>query len=175
MSTLADKFKDNYPNTQISWEDLEQIARDYLTNELYEQAAGLFDPNTRLNIEKDEYQRGVTELVMRFTGTDSDDKEDVAEVISQRTGIYRLTAADFGTGFNGDALYIGPLEPAITFVKQTCQWSVKQTQNGLVHVELDGGNCFGVADTLELAWRYALAAELYGNSGETFEPFLLKP
>jgi hypothetical protein len=138
---------------------------------LFREAAGLFDPATVLNVEKDEYQRGVTELVTRFTG--SDDKEDVASIISERTGIYRVTAQDFGTGINGDPLYVGPLAVAVAFVKATCEWAVTQTADDKVRVELDGGNCFGVADTPEMAWRYVVAAELYGNSGDTFEPFLL--
>jgi hypothetical protein len=168
--TLANKLKTAYVN-RTGWEDMEQIAREHLFEELYVQAADLFDPNTKLNIDKDEYARGVVELITRVTG--SDDKEEVADVVSERTGIYRVERKDFATVFGGDTLYVGPLEPAVRFIRQTCEWTVKQ-ENGRVRVELDGGNCFGVADTDELAWRYAIAAELYGNSGDTFHPFLLK-
>lgn len=148
---------------------------DHQIENVYTQAADLFDPDTILNIEEDEYQRGVVELVMNLLGMDSDDKEDIASNISDRTKTaYRVTAADFGTGIGGDALYIGPLEVAVAYVKQECEWEVKQTEDGKVTVQLDGGNCWGTADTPEMAWRYAVAAELYGNSGETFEPFRLE-
>lgn len=169
--TLKNKLQTAYVN-RTSWEDMEQIAREHLFEEMYVQAADLFDPNTKLNIEKDEYARGVVELITRVTG--SDDKEEIADAISERTGIYRVTAADFGTGANGDALYIGPLEPAVRFVKQECEWTVTPMKSGKTLVQLDGGNCFGAADTEELAWRYAIAAELYGNDGSIFRPFLLK-
>jgi hypothetical protein len=148
---------------------------DHQIENVYKQAADLFDPDTVLDIEEDEYQRGVVELVTRLLGMDSDDKEDVASIISQHTSTaYRVTAADFGTGINGDALYIGPLEVAVAYVKQECEWQVTQTPNNQVRVDLDNGNCWGIADTPEMAWRYAVAAELYGNSGDTFEPFRLE-
>jgi hypothetical protein len=62
----------------------------------------------------------------------------------------------------------------VAYVKQECEWQVTQTPNNQVRVDLDNGNCWGIADTPEMAWRYAVAAELYGNSGETFEPFRLE-
>jgi hypothetical protein len=58
---------------------------DHQIENVYEQAAGLFDPNTTLDIDKDEYARGVVELVMNLLGMDSDDKEDIASIISERT------------------------------------------------------------------------------------------
>lgn len=171
MTTLADKFKTAYVN-RTDWETMEQVARDHLTDELFKAAASLLDPRTRLQTESNEYHRALAELVQRFTG--SDDFDDVVDIISERTGVYRVTAADFGTGINGDPLYIGPLEPALAFIKQECTWEVTQTADDKVRVDLDGGNCFGVADTPEMAWRYAVAAELVGNSIENFTPFLLK-
>jgi hypothetical protein len=148
---------------------------DHQIANVYKQAADLFDSNTVLDIEKDEYARGVAELVTRLLGMDSGDVADVAKIISEKTGAYRVTRADFGTGLNGDALYIGPLNVAMEFIKRTCVWEVKACNSGKsVLVELDGGNCFGADPSAEMAWRYAIAAELYGNSGDTFEPFFLK-
>ncbi len=174
--TLANLLKTAYVNEGAKglsvWPILEEIAREQLTEELFKAAAGLLDPNTRLQTESNEYHRALAELVQRVTG--SDDFDDVVDNISERTGIYRVTAADFATGINGDPLYIGPFAVAVAYIKDTCEWEVKQTADDKVHVDLDKGNCFGVADTAEMAWRYAIAAELYGNSGDTFSPFLLK-
>lgn len=58
---------------------------DHQIENVYKQAADLFDPNTVLDIEKDEYARGVVELVTRLLGMDSDDKEEVAAIISEQT------------------------------------------------------------------------------------------
>lgn len=153
---------------------LEEVARDYLTKELYEQASGLFDPNTTLRTDFDEYQRGVVELVARITG--SDDKDDVASIISEGTATgHMLTAADFGTGINGDLLYIGPLAEAQEFIcknDNTVDTNLNPTTR-LWRVELSDGNSFGVADTLEMAWRYAMGAE-FGPIDENFVPFRLK-
>lgn len=146
---------------------------DHQIENVYKQAADLFDPNTVLDIDKDEYARGVTELVTNLLGMDNADKYEVAKIISETTGAYRVTRADFGTGLNGDALYIGPLDVAMEFVKRTCEWIVFPMKGGKFQVKLDGGNCWGIADTEEMAWRYAIAAELYGNTGDTFEPFFL--
>lgn len=147
---------------------------DHQIENVYKQAANLFDTNSVLDVDKDEYARGVVELVMMLLGMDSDDKQEIADIISERTGTYRVTRQDFGIGANGDALYIGPLNVAIASIKRTCEWEVKTCNSGKsILVELDGGNCFGAADTEEMAWRYAIAAEFYGNTGDTFEPFLL--
>lgn len=178
-STLAQKFQNIARGANCTLpvtvaETMEKVAREHLTAELYREASDLFDPKTVLDIDADEYQRGVTELIMRFTGTDSDDKEYVAQTISEGTGIYRVTEQDFAVAIGGDPLYIGPFAAAIAYVKANCEWEVKQTADDKVHVDLDKGNCFGVADTAEMAWRYAIAAELYGNDGATFSPFLLK-
>jgi hypothetical protein len=88
---------------------------------------------------------------------------------------HRLTAADFATGINGDLLYIGPLAPAQNFIKKehTVSRIDRDIKTGLYRVELDEGNVFGVADTPEMAWRYALAAEL-GPIDEEFHEFHLK-
>lgn len=171
--TLLNTSRKHLPNGMANWEELEKVAREYLLNELYTAASDLFDPNTVLNIEKDEYQRGVAELITRFAGMD--DKDDVANIISEGTGIYRLTVKDFGTGLNGDLLYIGPLEVAQDFMRkhdntvkvERVDYSLK-----LWRVELADGNSYGVADTVEMAWRYALAAE-FGPIDEEFSPFLL--
>lgn len=66
------------------WDILEEVAREHLTNELFDQAAGLLDPDTTVDLNN-EYHRGLTELIMRVTNRDSDDKEDVAQIISERT------------------------------------------------------------------------------------------
>lgn len=58
---------------------------DHQIENVYKQAADLFDPNTVLDINKDEYARGVVELVMNLLGMDSDDKEDVATTIGMYT------------------------------------------------------------------------------------------
>jgi hypothetical protein len=175
-STLRQRFENAYRqsigNMPLFFETMEKVAREHLTEELFREASGLFDPNTVLNTEKDEYQRGVAELVQRFTG--SDDLDDVAQIISERTGVYRVTDQDFALSPGGGSIYIGPFDVAVAYVKQECEWEVKQTDDGKkVHVELDKGNCWGTSDTPEMAWRYAIAAELYG-SGDTFEPFLLQ-
>jgi hypothetical protein len=54
---------------------------DHQIENVYKQAASLFDPGTRLDLSN-EYDRGVTELATRLLGMDSDDKDDVAETIS---------------------------------------------------------------------------------------------
>lgn len=51
---------------------------------VYEAAASLFDTDTTLNMGN-EYDRGVTEMVMRVIGIDSDYKDEVAETISSFT------------------------------------------------------------------------------------------
>lgn len=51
---------------------------------VYEAAASLFDSNTTLDLN-DEYARGVTEMVLRVVGIDSDYKDEVAEAISEFT------------------------------------------------------------------------------------------
>lgn len=149
---------------------------DHQIENVYTQAADLFDRNTVLDIEKDEYQRGVVELVTRLLGMDVGDVKEVAKIISERTGAYRVTEKDFAIVNGGDALYVGPLYPATEFIKRTCEWEVtsKDFKDGVnVVVTLDGGNCWGAHTSAEMAWRYAIAAELYGNTGETFEPFYL--
>lgn len=176
-STLTQKFhmiarSANFTIPLVVAENMEKVAREHLMDELFKAAASLLDPNTNLQTESDEYHRALAELVQRVTG--SDDFDDVVDIISERTGIYRVTEKDFASAPGGDPLYIGPFEIAVAYIKDTCEWEVKQTADDKVFVELDKGNCFGVADTAEMAWRYAIAAELYGNSGETFRPFLLK-
>lgn len=89
---------------------------------------------------------------------------------------YFLTAADFGTGINGDLLYIGPLGTAQDFIQRndgTAKVERVDYSERLFRVELADGNSFGVADTPEMAWRYALAAE-FGPMDENFVPFYLK-
>lgn len=58
---------------------------DHQIENVYKQAADLFDPDTTLDNEHDEYARGVVELTMNLLGMDSDDKEDIARTISERT------------------------------------------------------------------------------------------
>jgi hypothetical protein len=87
-----------------------------------------------------------------------------------------LTAADFGTGINGDLLYIGPLGVAKDFMHKTDNTVTIERvdySDKLWRVELADGNSFGVADTKEMAWRYALAAE-FGPIDEEFEPFRIR-
>ena len=87
---------------------------------------------------------------------------------------YLLTAADFGTGINGDLLYIGPYKVATDFIRGQVSVDVTSVAGDTRwRVELADGNSFGVAETLEMAWRYALAAEL-GPIDENFVPFRLK-
>jgi hypothetical protein len=140
---------------------------------LYRVAAGLFDePSDVKDLDKDEYVRGMAELIADLTGTD---KYDVVEKLRQELGGHLLTKKDFGTGINGDLLYIGPLEIALEFIKGPNKSTYEVTHDaakGRWRVELDEGNVFGVADTEELAWRYALAAEL-GPIDEEFEPFVM--
>lgn len=153
---------------------LEEVAREHLTAELYTTAASLFDPNTVLNPEANEYHRGVTELVQRVTG--SDDKDDVASIISEGTSTaHLLTATDFVEDANGSLLYIGPLDPAITFIKNNNEVDGpnRHILTGKWTVKLDGGNVWGTADTSEMAWRYAIGAE-FGPLDEGFTPFRLK-
>lgn len=143
---------------------------------VYEAAASLFDPDTTLDLSR-EYDRGVTELVTRMMGIDSDDKDDVAGIISDYTSTaHMLTVADFGTGVNGDLLYIGPLKVAQDFIYKhdnTVQIERVRYSETLMRVEMADGNSYGVGDTEELAWRYALAAE-FGPIDEEFHPFRLK-
>ena len=58
---------------------------DHQIENVYKQAADLFDPNTVLDIDKDEYARGVTELVTNLLGMDNADKYEVAKIISEHT------------------------------------------------------------------------------------------
>lgn len=58
---------------------------DHQIENVYKQAADLFDPNTVLDIDKDEYARGVTELVTNLLGMDNADKYEVAKIISENT------------------------------------------------------------------------------------------
>ena len=178
-STLAQKFENIARGANCTLpvtvaETMEKVAREHLTAELYREASDLFDPKTVLDIDADEYQRGVTELIMRFTGTDSDDKEYVAQTISEGTGIHRVTEQDFAVAIGGDPLYIGPLQPAIDFIKGPNQSEVEVTPDGKGgwNVKFDGGNVWGNADTQEMAWRYALAAE-FGPIDDEFVPFML--
>lgn len=176
-STLAQKFQMIAKSNSVTLstavaETMEKVAREQFMTELFREASGLLDPKTNLQTESNEYHRALAELVQRATG--SDDFDDVVDIISEGTGIYRVTEQDFAVAPGGDPLYVGPFAVAIAYVKANCEWEVKQTADDKVHVDLDKGNCFGVADTAEMAWRYAIAAELYGNDGATFSPFLLK-
>jgi hypothetical protein len=148
---------------------------DHQIENVYKQAASLFDPDTELNLNND-YDLAVTELVLRLLGMDSGDKYDVAKIISEHTSTaHLLTEADFGTGVNGDLLYIGPYNVAKDFIKRhdsTTETNFNHSTR-LWRVELADGNSFGVADTLEMAWRYAMAAE-FGPIDDGFVPFRLK-
>lgn len=170
--TLANDLKTAYVNN-ASWEDMEKLSRERFMDELFDAAADLFDPNTTLNVDTDEYHRGVTELVARITG--SDDKDDVASIISERTATgHMVTAADF-TRVGDSMLYIGPFAEAVRFIRDNCDVdkdAVRNIQTGLYTVELDGGNVWGHGDTPELAWRYAMGAEFRSLEGD-FEPFRL--
>lgn len=140
---------------------------------VYVQAASLFEKNTTLSLSNN-YHFGIVSLATQLLGMDDSDLEDIARTISIYTSGYLLTEKDFGTGVNGDLLYIGPLEVAIDFIKgpNKSEVAISRTSSGGYRVELDGGNVFGVADTEELAWRYALAAE-FGPIDEEFRPFMV--
>ncbi len=84
---------------------LDEVATNYFYGEIYKQAAGLFDPGTTLDLGN-EYHRGVTELVMRFTGTDSDDKDDVESIISGLTLGLRYFASEWART-HGTHIYEG--------------------------------------------------------------------
>lgn len=152
----------------------ENASVDHQIENVYKTAADLFEPNTVLNTE-DEYMRGVIDLVQRLLGMDDGDKEDIAQNISEGTGVYRLTAADFGTGVNGDLLYIGPFAVAQDFFYKNDNTATfkRDIVYGVWRVELMDGNSFGVGDTLEMAWRYAMAAE-FGPIDDGFVLFFLK-
>lgn len=173
--TLANNLQTAYVNN-TSWEDMAKLVRDQFTEELYKDAEGLFDPDTIIKPEENEYQRGIVELIMSFTGQNSDDKEAIAAKITEALSTaHLLTAADFGTGINGDLLYIGPFTEAETFIRANDNTVTvnRNIMTGLWRVELADGNSFGVADTPEMAWRYALAAE-FGPIDDEFQPFRLK-
>lgn len=178
--TLSNLLKTAYVNKGVEagvglFDIMEEVARDYLTNELYEQAASLFDPDTIIDTEEDEYQRGVAELIMSFTGQGSDDLDDIASIISERTSTaHMLTAADF-VQVGDNLLYIGPFAEAVKFIRANCDVTkdaVRSIQTGLWTVELDGGNVWGHGDTAEMAWRYAMGAE-FGPIDAEFTPFRL--
>jgi len=179
--TLSNLLMTAYVNTASEagksvWDILEEVAREHLTAELYKQASGLFDPDTVIDTRKNEYQRGVTELILRFTGTEVDDIGDVATTISEGTSTaHLLTAADFVEDANGSLLYIGPLYPAMQFIKNNNEVDGpnRHILTGKWTVKLDGGNVWGTADTAEMAWRYAIGAE-FGPIDEGFSPFRLK-
>lgn len=90
--TLANLLKTAYVNN-TDWDGMAEVAVNHMYGEIYAQAAGLFDPDTTLDLSN-EYHRGVVEVVMRFTGTDSDDKEDIAKNISERTSTAHMLAVD---------------------------------------------------------------------------------
>lgn len=176
--TLSNLLKTAYVNKGAEagvnvWDILEEVAREHLTNELFDTAASLFDANTTLRTDFNEYARGVVELVQRVTG--SDDKDDVASIISERTATgHMLTAADF-TEVGDNLLYIGPFVEAVRFIRDNCDVTkdaVRNIQTGLYTVELDGGNVWGHGDTPEMAWRYAMGAE-FGPIDDEFKPFRL--
>lgn len=77
---------------------------------VYEAAASLFDSNTTLDL-KDEYARGVTEMVMRVIGIDSDYKDEIAEAISTFT--MTINHRDFARNWienHGRNIYVGMRE-----------------------------------------------------------------
>lgn len=86
-----------------------------------------------------------------------------------------LTAADFVEDAHGSLLYIGPLYPAMQFIKNNNEVDGpnRHILTGKWTVKLDGGNVWGTADTAEMAWRYAIGAE-FGPLDEGFSPFRLK-
>jgi hypothetical protein len=90
--TIAEKLKTAFVN-RTSWEDMEQIARDQISEELYRSAAALLDPDTVVT-DDNEYHRGLVELIMEFHGMGSDDKDDIANNITERvmTGRAKLNA-----------------------------------------------------------------------------------
>jgi hypothetical protein len=64
-----------------TFEDCSSV--NYQIENVYVQAASLFDTGETVDLSN-EYHRGVVELVTRLLGIDSDDKEDVAHLISER-------------------------------------------------------------------------------------------
>lgn len=155
------------------WDILEKVAREHVTEELYKDAANLLDTNTIVT-DDNEYHRGMVELIMEWNGMGSDDKEEIAAEISKRTGLHQITSADFAPLPTGGDLYIGPLDAAIKFIKGPNASEVEEgvLPNGMYNVKLDGGNVWGTADTREMAWRYAIGAEM-GPIDDEFEPFFL--
>lgn len=82
-----------------------------------------------------------------------------------------VTRKMFAEVYDGDTLYVGPMAPAQAFiVRQFPDWSCKP-EAGRFRVQWNGGQTFGVADTPELAWRYAIAVDLGPSEDEVFNEF----
>lgn len=144
----------------------------WIEEKLYTAAADLFEADSVLDLDKDEYVRGMSEIMADFLGKD---KYDVVVNIQARLGQHMLTSKDIIDTDKG-LLYVGPLKIAQDFIKGPNKTHVEvfpAKQSGESwRVEFDEGNVWGSADTEELAWRYALGGE-FGPTDEGFEPFMI--
>lgn len=144
----------------------------HIEEKLYTAAADLFEDDSVLDLDKDEYVRGMAEVMADFLGVD---KYDVVVNIQARLGQYLLTDKDIAETNKG-LIYLGPLKIAQDFIKGPNKTYVEvfsaKNPGDMWRVEFDEGNVWGSADTEELAWRYALGGE-FGPTDEGFEPFML--
>jgi len=100
---------------------------------------------------------------------------------------HMLTIKDLETRDNGDTYYTGPLDEAKAFIEDwTASTESRYTKAGKVRyavfLTMDSGdgepasndncNTFGIGDTSEEAWRYALGAE-FGPADDEFSAFPL--
>lgn len=145
---------------------------EHVEKKIYEVAVNLFEKDAILDLDKDEYVRGMAEIMADFLGID---KYAVVAKIQARLGQHMLTSKDFIETDRG-LLYIGPLEIAKDFIKGPNKTHVEvfpaKTPGDLWRVDFDEGNAWGAADTEELAWRYALGGE-FGPIDEEFHPFTI--
>src|SRR4030095_2380377 len=143
----------------------------HIEEKLYTAASNLFEKDTVLDLDKDEYVRGMAEIMAAFLLAD---KFRWVDNIHKRRGASQLTDKDFIESPDRGLLYIGPLDVARDFIKgpNKTEVAVFRTNTGRWRVEFDGGHVFGVADTEELAWRYALGGE-FGPIDEGFVPFTI--
>jgi hypothetical protein len=98
MTNLENKLfeaHNTYANVSTQWHGVADAATEHFNERIMNLAVDLFDPGTVLDIDEDEYARGVVELVTGFLGRNSDDKEDVAVLITKRLRTTRQIATEW--------------------------------------------------------------------------------
>lgn len=78
----------------IAWDMVGDRAHDFYHNEIYRTAADLLDSGEDVDLNN-EYHRGLTELVARFTGATADHLGEVSKGISAHTRDLKFYAGEW--------------------------------------------------------------------------------